>query len=352
MESAIPQHLLCPRTRSRRVSDDYAPPYPAYTARAAPSVRQVVIAQFGVQSRGADQQAAAWRAIGDIIDTFGEGDGPGHHDLAHYVDARGYDNTIAIAYWIDPDSFAHWQRNPAVAAIWSAGQRAGDGLGYFREITAPRVQHYETLFNTPDRLEGVGVVMGSVSSEIREHAYWGGARDRIPLSQTAALEPSGSVAAVYEAPAIPGAVRIQGHENIAMIRSGQEWIETQGRERDLYLKEMEPVLRAGMDFLRDQGTAVGCYNNRYMRHLDRSGQALEKTFGLSFWRSLADLERWSESHPTHLAIFGNFMRIVQELEFRLALRLYHEVCVLAPDEQRYEYVNCHPGTGMMNVGGA
>ena len=27
----------------------------------------------------------------------------------------------------------------------------------------------------------------------------------------------------------------------------------------------------------------------------------------------ADMERWSESHPTHVAIFGTFRRIVQEL---------------------------------------
>jgi aldoxime dehydratase len=350
MESAIPEHLLCPRSRSRRVPDDYTPPYPAYTARANPSVKQVVIGQFGVQSRGADARGVAWQAIRDIINTFAESDGPGHNDLAHYVDALGYDNTLAIAYWSDPDSFARWEGNPAVAATWNV--RLRNDLGYFREITVPRVRHYETLFNTPDRLEGVGVVMGDVSAEVREHAYWGAARDRIPLAQTDALEPSGALVAIQESATLPGAVRIEGHANVAMIRSGQEWTETVDRERTLYLQEMEPVLRAGMDFLRDRGTAVGCYNNRYMRHLDPSGEALEKTFGLSFWRSLADLERWSESHPTHLAIFGNFMRIVQELEFKLALRLYHEVCVLQPDEQRYEYVNCHPGTGLMAGVGA
>ena len=29
MESAIPHHLQCPRTRHRRLADDYARPYPA-----------------------------------------------------------------------------------------------------------------------------------------------------------------------------------------------------------------------------------------------------------------------------------------------------------------------------------
>ena len=111
---------------------------------------------------------------------------------------------------------------------------------------------------------------------------------------------------------------------------------------------MEPVLREGMDFLRDQGTTIGCYTNRYMRHLDAAGRPLEKTFGLSLWRSLADMERWAESHPTHVAIFGTFMRIVQEMNFQLKLRVYHEVSVLKPDEQDYEYINCHAQTGLMN----
>ena len=110
---------------------------------------------------------------------------------------------------------------------------------------------------------------------------------------------------------------------------------------------MEPVLREGMDFLRDDGRAIGCYSNRYMQHIDATGGRTEKSFGVSLWRSLADMERWSESHPTHVAIFGTFMRIVQELQFQLKLRVYHEVSVLKPDEQDYEYINCHPRTGLL-----
>jgi aldoxime dehydratase len=45
------------------------------------------------------------------------------------------------------------------------------------------------------------------------------------------------------------------------------------------------------------------------------------------------------------------MRIVQELQFQLKLRVYHEVSVLKPDEQEYEYVNCHPNTGLLNAVG-
>jgi aldoxime dehydratase len=75
-------------------------------------------------------------------------------------------------------------------------------------------------------------------------------------------------------------------------------------ERRMYLDDVEPVLRAGLDFLRDEGRTVGCYANRYMRVIDDHGDAVDKRFGMSWWHSLADLDRWAKDHPTHKAIFG------------------------------------------------
>lgn len=361
MESAIPEHLKCPRTRTRRIEDDYAPPYPGFTARARQEVKQVVMGYFGVQSSGKDMQGKACAALLKIARTFKAADGPEHHDLAHYVDEAGYDNMIAIAYWTSPESFAKWRAGPDVDEWWSSADRLTDGIGYFREIVSPRVEGYETLFSAPDQLEGIGVAMGGRSKEdVQEHGYWGSMRDRFPLSQTDPMKPSGElkaespslgkrvIAALAGTPSLGKRVKVKGHENVALIRSGQDWTETTGKERDLYLKDMEPVFRTGMDFLRDQGKKIGCYTNRYMQHLDASGKPIEKSFGLSYWHSLADMERWAEAHPTHVDIFGTFMRIVQELNFQLQLRLYHEVSVLKPEEQEYEYINCHPKTGLMN----
>ena len=33
MESAVDKHLVCPRTLSRRVDDEYQPPFPMFVAR-------------------------------------------------------------------------------------------------------------------------------------------------------------------------------------------------------------------------------------------------------------------------------------------------------------------------------
>src|SRR5205814_8612568 len=133
-----------------------------------------------------------------------------------------YDNMVAIAYWSDPATFAAWRSKPKIDAWWRSEERLHEGLGYFREIALPRFEHFETLFNTPDHLDGVGVVMGSVSEEVQEHAYWGSARDRIPLSQTDAMNPSDSLRLSDGLPGSGQRVRVVGHENVAMIRSGQE----------------------------------------------------------------------------------------------------------------------------------
>ena len=346
MESAIPPSLQCPRTRPRRIEDDYAPPYPAWVARGESG--QVVMGYFGVQSQGPAAQGKACAALRTILASFSLADGPLHHDVAHEVDSSGYDAMVAVAYWTDVEAYRKWLALPEVEGWWRSEERAREGIGHFREIYLPRAEGFETLFSAADQMEGVGQVLGGRSEEdIQEHGYWGGARDRLPLSQTDPLIASGQLEAALQDQ--PGRVRVKGHRNVALIRSGQDWTGTVDKERRLYLAEMEPVFRAGMDYLRDQGIPIGCYFNRYMHQRDPSGQAVEKSFGYSVWQSLGKMERWSESHPTHVAIFGTFMRIVQELQFKLDLRLYHEVAVLLPEEQDYEYVNCHPATGMLKA---
>ena len=177
----------------------------------------------------------------------------------------------------------------------------------------------------------------------REHAYWGGMRDRIPLSQTDAMMPGGAPELIRDG----ARLRVKAHDNLCLIRSGQDWSDTEASERKLYLDDVEPVLREGMDFLRDEGLAIGCYASRYMRVLADDGSASEKSYGQSWWKSLAALERWAESHPTHVRIFGAAMKYLSTLGPSARLRLYHEVTVAAADEQFFEYLNCHPKTGML-----
>ena len=58
-------------------------------------------------------------------------------------------------------------------------------------VLRPGVARYETLFSSLGRPEGVAVIAEGMSGEVQEHAYWGGMRDRIPLSQTDEMAPGG-----------------------------------------------------------------------------------------------------------------------------------------------------------------
>lgn len=344
MESAIDQHLICPRTLSRRVPDNYEPPFPMWVGRADTDLEQVVMAYLGVQFRDETQRDAALQALRHIVASFDGADGPQHHDLTHHVDNQDHHNLMVVGYWSDPAAYCRWLRSQEVSSWWSSQDRLSEGLGYFREVIAPRVDQFETLYAFQEKLPGVGAVMDHISGDINEHGYWGSMRERFPLSQTDWMLPSGELTVVVGDPAAGGRVVVRGHDNIAVIRSGQDWIDAGDDERSLYLDEILPTLEAGMDFLRDNGETVGCYSNRFVRSIDIDGNLLDESYNIGHWASLDKLERWAESHPTHLRIFTTFFRVATGLD---KLRLYHEVSVCDGAEQLFEYINCHPGTGMM-----
>lgn len=340
MESAIPGHLRCPRTRERRVPDDYVPPYPSFVARHPSSVKRVVMAYFGVQAQGDAKAFAA--APHDLATMFAASDGPAHWDRARYTDEAGHDTAICAAYWDDPARFEPWFA--AQGRAWTRVERAG--IGTFTELLQPEVERYETLFSAPDRAEGIATLAQGMSGVVMEHAYWGGARDRLPASQTDALLPLGEPQLQRDG----ARVTVRGHENLCLIRSGQDWGDTDAEEREMYVRDVEPVLHAGMDFLRDQGLPIGCFANRYLHVEGRGGEPTEKSYGMSWWKSLAALERWAEAHPTHLAIFGAAMQYLSKLGPAAQLKLYHEVTVARAQEQFFEYLNCHAKTGLLRVG--
>ena len=336
MESAIPAHLTLERTRPTHKSATFQPPYPSFSARFDPAVTQVVMAYFGVQHASPEPPPAAAAALDKLAGIAGSA----HRERARYVDEAGYHTTLEIRYWTDPVEFSSWL---ADNNFWTASSARSEA-GFFLEVVQPTVQRFETLFSS-DRVEGVSVGAEKLSGEIHEHGYWGGMRDRLPLGQTDSLVPRGEVSST----AAGDLVTVVPNGNVCLIRSGQEWTETDGDERRMYLEEVEPALRAGMDFLRDDGLSVGCYANRYVRVLAEDGSVSDRSFGLSWWRGLADLERWSESHPTHLAIFRAAMKYLSTMGPAARLRLYHEVIVAEQSQTRFEYLGCHPGTGLLRV---
>lgn len=331
MESAIPPHLTVKRTRHPRVPDDYEPGFPSFVARHPSSVRRLVVVHLGVQGAS----APAW-----LDAALGDRDGPRHHDRATqtHPEPGGPDDTVTVAYWDDQATFDRWfdrYRGP-----WLSG--AGFE-GRWIEAIRPTVERYETIFGRRSRPEGAAVLAKGFSGPVREHGYWGGMRDRMAASQRDPLHDPGELQVERDGERI----RVRPRGSVCLIRSGQDWTDSTGEERRTYREVIEPSLRRGMEFLRDDGRGIGCLASRYLTVLDEVGFRSERSYGMSWWRSLADLERWAESHPTHLEIFTAFGRLAAEQRGRLELRLYHEVSVAAPDEQWFEYVSCHPRTGLL-----
>jgi aldoxime dehydratase len=343
MEPAIPAHLAVPRVNPPRKSASFRPPYPSFSARFDTAVEQVVMAYLGVQYATPEPPALVTAALCELLVSADEADGPEHRDQARYVDEAGYHTILNILYWTNPEDFDRWCGRHA---SWTGPQHSSTAAGFFSEVVRPTTRRFETLFSS-DRAEGVSVASERLSGEIQEHGYWGGARDRMPLAQTDGLAPSGAPSMVADPGT--GLVTIRPHENLCLIRSGQEWTETDGDERRMYLNEVEPVLRAGMDFLRDDGFEIGCYANRYVRVTTDDGTEVDKSFGMSWWRSLEDLETWSESHPTHVAIFRAALKYLSTMGADARLRLYHEVTVVEAGQQEFRYLGCHDQTGLLRI---
>lgn len=342
MESAIPVHLRCPRLRNKAVNDDFTPPFPAMIGRFPTNVERAVMANIGIQYLTGPKPEQVLLAQHCLESALGATHGPAYWDRSVYVDSQGHTNEVVIAYWTDTKAYAAWANQ--YMNDWVNGAFSSTNIGTYLEVLTPDIKRLETLFSS-DSLEGIASTGNGLSAPIQEHSYWGSMRDRIPLSQTEAITSAG----------IPSVItdgfyqKVEPHENLCLIRSGQDWSDTRDEERRIYLEDVEPVLERGMTFLSDKGREVGCFSNRYMRIMDSDGQLTDRSFGISYWRDMADLELWAKSHPTHQAIFGSAMKYLGTYGPEAKLKLYHEVMVLSSTEQSYEYYNCHSGTGMLGL---
>lgn len=345
LESAIPKHLQTVRTQPLGLPEAFLPTTQSYSARFKPTVKILPMVFYEVQYRKASQQSV--EAIDCIKMHLGLSDGPSFWDQAKYVDELGYTNVIFVGYWDSDKTFTSWNRQSPIDWWFSNVSLNGD-VGLFRECYIPGIEDTETTFSH-QHAEGYSCIADYMSGEVMEHGYWGSSRDRIPRSQTDSLKPSG----LPSANIAPGStslgrhVVVEPHENLCLLRSGQDWGETSDMERKLYLDRVEPVLRIGMNFLRDEGNAIGCLFNRFMR-IENDGGPADKTYSLSAWYGLEQTESWAKAKE-HLAIFGAGANHYNTVGEKAKLRIYHEMSVVRARDQSFEYFNCHPKTGMLNA---
>ncbi|KAK2010484.1 hypothetical protein LZ32DRAFT_379007 [Colletotrichum eremochloae] len=163
-------------------------------------------------------------------------------------------------------------------------------------------------------------------------------RDRLSISQIHELisetAESGATSSPNGDRSSSRRVRVPGKKNLTVIQSGQDWSTTFEEERRLYTK-----LDAAAASLQGNGLSplprrrfrvppLPVQGGRRPHH--GTGGGRDRTFALALFDELASLERWGKGHKTYL-------------------RLFHEVLVLELEQQVFEYVRCHRGTGMLGI---
>ncbi len=243
-------------------------------------------------------------------------------ERSYFVDEQGYYNSVLTLYW--PSAAEHdafWAEGTKASSWWEDAAENAENYGVWRERFSSAPDQFETLFSQKCP-RGVGMFANELGNPVQQHGYWGSMRDRISAAANDTLD------------------------GLCLIRSGQDWSACDPEELAMYKNTVLPSLIAGMDHLRDNADETGCRSCRFLSETTLEGAALDRSFGLAAFRSLAHLERWAHSHDTHLAIFNSFMDMVGARGGNVALSLWHEVFVLDTSRCHFEYVNCHASTGI------
>jgi hypothetical protein len=322
----------------------WTPPYPSWIATFPEDGTEVAVAYLGVQRRRSVDAHALLAPLDAVLAAHG----PDHRTHAHYRDASNYENDVRIAYWRDLRAFESFLASPAFASAWSLTSATTADVGWWLEaFTIPRGR-FETLFSS-EHPEGVAHTTRGMTGPVEEHAYNGAMRDRIPDSRLDRFEaPPGTTLELRRGVESRGRrLRVTPPHNLCLIRSGQDWSDCGRDEYAVYADVVQPNLRAGMDFLRDNPVETGCLSCRFMDETDADGALRPKSFASAMFLTMKHLETWTWTHRTHRAIYQSFHELVQARNFHLDLKLWHEVFVLDARRCHFEYVNCHPRTGLL-----
>ena len=306
-------------------------------------MEELTSAFFGVQG-GETPQWQQW--VADALLTKRE-NAPELVEKAFFSDATSTPNHVYLAYWRN-GRYPDWWEQDVAAGWWADEQRVSEAAGYWREVSTVAPDRIETLHSSPNS-HGIATLASELEGPVPEHGYAGAARDRIPVSGTDALRGRNTTAGALSAEVADDGrrVRVAAPENMCIIRSGQDWGHCDAEEREFYLNEVAPSLRAGMDYLRDNAEESRCLSMRLMRRTDESNNEFDETFGLGYGLDIYAFEEWAKSHPTHTRIFGQFLSHAERFGENMQLRLWHEVSVIAAGGTDFEYIGCHPQTGLL-----
>lgn len=329
----------------KNMPENWEPPVDAWQSAYDEGIEELVFAYFGSQISSGESQS-------EFEDKFHNGiaaeSPPSFVTRAQYVDGSGYENIVFIAYWKSQNAFDIWWQSSTFSQWWQEDERLGGNIGLWREVFTVPVRRFETLFSSKNPT-GAATLGKPFDKPVLEHNYWGGMRDRIAASDTDPLDSviGDSLPTIQLVESRGKRLNSAIPNNFCLIRSGQNWSDSSDKELETYLDVVRPNLTAGMAFLRDNPQETGCASCRLMDETNLDGSAASQSFGLALFVSMQHLEDWSKTHPTHLAIFNSFFKMLDVHEGQVDLKLWHEVLIVDGEKSLCEYVNCHPRTGFL-----
>lgn len=268
-------------------------------------------------------------------------------------------------------------------------------IGLWAECFISDIARLETVYSATDYMPGLARLPGTSTAKHLHTGYWGAARDRIPGSgedifigdQAMGYYENGIFAAANGGKnedfnfdsSLNSYITGTNPSDMVHIRSGQFWGNCNEEEESAYLDNLEPKLWDGLSYLWDFPEESGSLGVRYLRNtnidLDLGptfegedskeggetdadadsdanisakflGTCSKETCVTAFFQNMADLEKWSSKHPSHLAIHAGAISHGRRFGDARRFRTWHEVSVIRGGEARFEYVNCVDGTGV------
>jgi hypothetical protein len=347
IESAPPEAISpAERITPLRKPINFKPAVQRWSHQLPPGEKQFRVAVFGAEA--SDNAALDRHPLHDWVRRYliDHPAGPTCLQHARSRAISGSETHLVHAYWVSEARFAAWRAD--ADAWWQAPERLQGEFGCWREILRIPRDRQESLYwlDFP-----IGL---SVSPEVSLYptpycGYYGAMRDRLFAAAGDRLDPAPGAALIPQA----GRAGFGQHwsvrppHNLAVIRGGSSWGFMDAEQHADYDAQLRVPVTNGMDYLDQNPLPSGCASMRWQCSTDAKGHDEPDEYAHAYFLSLGHLEDWSENHASHAAIFSAAIRRYRHYGAANQLRTWHEVFILPEGDQCFEYVNCHPSTGLL-----
>ncbi|RNB92009.1 phenylacetaldoxime dehydratase family protein [Brevibacillus fluminis] len=304
----------------------------------------IVFGQFGIQTKNGMNPTGY---IEQFLNAFQAPYGPAHVDRAVHQDIDEYVNHIFLVYWDNMEVFEEWNSSSSIEKYWGESVEPVQDVGLWREIVVISNDHIETIHSGENHDNGVSNFLPIKYTKV--HEYWGSMRDRIQASTHDRFDTAYDKKILEQAfgVSLGKRIRVYPPDNICLIRTAQNWVQCSDEERKTYVDLVEPTLKEGSEYIRQNPSETGCLSSKFVYEIALTGDSLDKSCTIAYFLSLAHLEEWAKSHPSHLKIYKTFFEMLKKHNYATELALWHEVSVLKSDQVIFEYMNCHSSTGLL-----